>query len=533
MRARVKPRTRTAPVPEVRRCAIYTRKSTSQGLEQDFNSLDAQREACEQYIANRADLGWQLVTTRYDDGGFTGSNLERPAFQQLMEDVEARNIDIVVVYKVDRLSRSLLDFAQVMHRFEQADVAFVSVTQNFSTADAMGRLTLNMLMSFAEFEREMIAERTRDKMAAARRKGKWVGGLAPLGYDAVDGKLVVNEDEATQVREIFRIYDEHRSLLETAEVLNARGWRTKRWNSKTGRCIGGLPWDKKSVSRVLTNVLYLGQIFYQGEFHEGEHAAIVGREVFDRVQKWLAVNAAAKGAARRARSDYLLCGLLRCQVCGSAMTARSSSSRGREYRYYVCTKVEHGGAGACPVRYAPAGAIEDFVVQRVRAIATQPELLSQVLATMERRRRDVLPALQQEHARLEAEQVRCRQEARDVLRAIGGDKAGQGSVAAEHLAELEAHAATIVKRLGELKEEIATLESRTVTTADVASAIALFDPIWDLLQDRERSRILNLLLERIEYDGVKGELLLTFYALGITRLAAEAASVEVPAKEAA
>ena len=167
-----------------KRCAIYTRKSTTAGLEQEFNSLDAQREACEQYIANRAEIGWKLVPQRYDDGGFTGSNLERPAFQKLMQDVDDRKIDVVVVYKVDRLSRSLLDFAQVMHRFERADVAFVSVTQNFSTADAMGKLTLNMLMSFAEFEREMIAERTRDKMAAARRKGKWVGGLAPLGYRA-------------------------------------------------------------------------------------------------------------------------------------------------------------------------------------------------------------------------------------------------------------------------------------------------------------------------------------------------------------
>ena len=532
MRARVQTRARPAPTPEVRRCAIYTRKSTSQGLEQEFNSLDAQREACERYIAGRADLGWQLVPTRYDDGGFTGSNLDRPAFQKLMEDVDARRIDIVVVYKVDRLSRSLLDFARVMHRFEQASVAFVSVTQNFSTADAMGRLTLNMLMSFAEFEREMIAERTRDKMAAARRKGKWVGGLAPLGYDAIDGKLVVNEEEATQVREIFRIYDEHRSLLETAEALNARGWRTKRWNAKTGRLIGGLPWDKKCVSRHLTNVLYLGQIFYQGEFHEGQHAAIVDRAVFERVQKWLAVNTAAKGAARRSRPDFLLCGLLRCQVCGSAMTARSSTSRGREYRYYVCTKVEHGGTGACSVRYVPAGAIEDFVVQRIRAVTAQPELVGQVLATMERRLRDELPALQQEHARLEAEQARCRQEARDVLRAIGG-KSDQSSVAAEHLGELEAHAATITKRLGELQQEIAMLESRTVTMADVERAISLFDPVWELLQDRERSRILNLLLERVDYDGAKGEILLTFYPLGITRLAAEAASVDAPAREAA
>ncbi|MCA9559508.1 MAG: recombinase family protein, partial [Myxococcales bacterium] len=192
-----------ASPPEARRCAIYTRKSTSMGLDQEFNSLDAQRECCEQYIAARSHEGWQLVPEHYDDGGFTGANIDRPAFQHLLADVEAGKLDVVVVYKVDRLSRSLLDFAQVMARFNRADVAFVSVTQNFSTADAMGRLTLNMLMSFSEFEREMIAERTRDKIAAARRRGKWTGGPVPLGYDVVDKKLVVNDLEAVVVRELF------------------------------------------------------------------------------------------------------------------------------------------------------------------------------------------------------------------------------------------------------------------------------------------------------------------------------------------
>ncbi len=190
----------SSPLPETRRCAIYTRKSTTMGLEQEFNTLDAQREACERYVDSQEHHGWQAVPAHYDDGGFTGTNLERPAFQRLMDEVEAGQVDIVVVYKVDRLSRSLLDFAQVMGRFNQAGAAFVSVTQNFSTADAMGRLTLNMLMSFAEFEREMIAERTRDKIAAARRRGKWTGGPVPLGYDVVDMRLVVNELEAVVVR---------------------------------------------------------------------------------------------------------------------------------------------------------------------------------------------------------------------------------------------------------------------------------------------------------------------------------------------
>ena len=218
------------------RCAIYTRKSTEEGLEQEFNSLDAQREAAEAYIQSQKHLGWSLVSTRYDDGGFSGGNLDRPALQQLLQDIEARRVDCVVVYKVDRLSRSLLDFARLMDRFDQSSVSFVSVTQQFNTTASLGRLTLNILLSFAQFEREIISERTRDKMSAARRKGKWVGGTPVLGYD-VDprgGRLVVNEREASKVREIFSLYGRYRSVAAVLEKVMRRGWTTKSWKSKRG-----------------------------------------------------------------------------------------------------------------------------------------------------------------------------------------------------------------------------------------------------------------------------------------------------------
>ena len=227
MSARRQPVATPVPHADVKRCAVYTRKSTTMGLEQEFNSLDAQREACVQYIRSQAALGWQVVPEEYSDGGYSGANVQRPAFQRLMQDVEDRKVDIIVVHRVDRLSRSLLDFAKLMDRFNRANVAFVSVTQNFSTADAMGRLTLNVLMSFAEFEREMIGERTRDKMAAARRKGKWTGGPPPLGYDVVDRKLVVNEIEAALVRRIFTLYLELRSAVAVARALNAESQTTK------------------------------------------------------------------------------------------------------------------------------------------------------------------------------------------------------------------------------------------------------------------------------------------------------------------
>jgi site-specific DNA recombinase len=249
------------------RCAIYTRKSTEEGLEQEFNSLDAQREAGEAFVASQRAEGWTCLPDRYDDGGFTGGNMDRPALRRLLADVEAGKVDCVVVYKVDRLSRSLLDFARMMGTFDKARVSFVSVTQQFNTATSMGRLVLNVLLSFAQFEREIISERTRDKMAATRRKGKWSGGLPVLGYD-VDPqgyRLVLNEGEAVQVRTIFQLYLEHESLLPVVQELAKRGWANKRWTPRSGRERGGRPFTKTSLHRLLTNPVYAGRVRYKDE----------------------------------------------------------------------------------------------------------------------------------------------------------------------------------------------------------------------------------------------------------------------------
>ena len=516
-----------------KRCAIYTRKSTAIGLEQDFNSLDAQREACEQYIGSRVHAGWYLLPERYDDGGFTGANLERPAFQKLMQDIEQGKIDIVITYKVDRLSRSLLDFARIMDVFQRAGVSFVSVTQNFSTADAMGRLTLNMLMSFAEFEREMIAERTRDKMAAARKKGKWIGGRVPLGYRVEGGKLVIHEDEAVLVRELFRVYQEEKSLVATADVLNARGWRTKKCITRTGKHTGGLRWDKGSVHRQLTNQIYVGKVNFQGQIYEGEHEAIIDEQTFARVQQLLKSLAPDASGDRRCRLDFLLRGLLRCRVCGSAMTPRWSSSRGREYRYYVCTRVSSSGRQACSVRSVPADAIEEFVVKQIRSVVEKPEMLARVTDILQQQHSQRAPAIEQELAQLTGEHRRCREEGRRVLQAIGEGNTRQSSMVAERLSELDEQALQLERRMAALRDELAVIESETVSPDEVQRAIALFDPIWDMLFPRERSRVLHLLLESAVYDGIKGELELQFYPLGISRLAAEAAMVGEASKEAA
>jgi len=269
---------------QCRRCAVYTRKSTSAGLEQEFNTLDAQREVCERYIQSQVGSGWTCIPKHYDDGGFTGANLERPAFSDMMTDLEAGEIDIIVVYKVDRLSRSLLDFARLMAHFSSLGVDFVSVTQNFSTADAMGRLTLNMLMSFSEYEREMIAERTRDKIAAARRRGMWTGGPVPLGYDVVDKKLTVNEAEAALVHEIFDLYLDLMSAMATVRELNLRGRTTKRHEAKNGNVRGGVQWRKNSVLNVLRNSICAGYMPHGQKLYDGEHPPIISRDLFHRTQ---------------------------------------------------------------------------------------------------------------------------------------------------------------------------------------------------------------------------------------------------------
>jgi site-specific DNA recombinase len=353
------------------RCAIYTRKSTEEGLDSDFNSLDAQREAAEAYVHSQAHAGWTCLATRYDDGGYTGSNLERPALQRLLAAIRAGQIDCVVTHRVDRLSRSLLDFAKLMEVFEQHHVAFVSVTQHFNSATSMGRLVLNVLLSFAQFERELIAERTRDKMAAARRKGKWSGGVPILGYDvdARSKKLVVNEAEAERVRALFDLYLEYRSLLPVVEDLGWRGWCTKQSVSRQGHVRGGRPFTKNSLYQLLTNVTYIGQVRYRQEIHPGEQAAIVELGTWQDVQALLTANGQARAATLRTRSRALLQGLVHCRPCGCAMTPAQVTRSHRRYRYYTCSAAQRHGWHTCPSKSVPALALERFVLEQIAAHA--------------------------------------------------------------------------------------------------------------------------------------------------------------------
>jgi site-specific DNA recombinase len=355
----------TPQSPKRKRCAIYTRKSTEHNLELEFNSLDAQREACEAYIKSQAHEGWRLIPDHYDDGGLSGASLNRPSLQQLLDEVRDGKIDIILVYKVDRLTRSLADFAKLVELFDQHGVSFVSITQSFNTTSSMGRLTLNVLLSFAQFEREVIGERVRDKIAASKRRGLWVGGPVPLGYATEGKKLVVVLVEAKIVRTIFALYLEVASVAVLAEILERKGIRTKVRPLSNGDARGGIPFGVGALAHLLRNRFYIGEIDYRGEVHAGEHEAILDRPLFDKVQAKLKKNAVDR-ATRLKGSPALLMGRI-FDDAGNRMTPSHSNKRGVRYRYYVSHALIQGRRPrAGTVKRVPATEIEDLVLRAVR-----------------------------------------------------------------------------------------------------------------------------------------------------------------------
>ena len=346
------------------RCAVYTRKSTEEGLDKEFNSLQAQREACEAYVASQRSEGWALIRDAYDDGGFSGGTLERPGLQQLLADIEEGLVDVVVVYKIDRLSRSLMDFSKLVEVFDRAGVTFVSVTQSFNTTTSMGRLTLNILLSFAQFEREVIAERVRDKIRASRQKGMWMGGSVPLGYVVKDRKLVVHEPDAAVVRSMFERFLRVGSATVLARELRAEGVLTTK----------GRPIDKGYLYKCLSNRTYLGLAIHKGTAYPGEHAAIISQDLWDKVHAILAENARTRSARTRAQTPALLRGLI-FGPTGAAMSPTHTRKGNRLYRYYVSQDVLKRGPDTCPVGRMPAGEIEAAVIDQLRGIFRQPEIV--------------------------------------------------------------------------------------------------------------------------------------------------------------
>ena len=430
--------TKSSPAgPLPLRCAIYTRKSTEEGLEQSFNSLDNQREACEAFIRSQQGEGWVLLPPFYDDGGFSGGNMERPALKRLLDDVTAGKVDIVVVHRIDRLTRSLLDFGVIVQTLESAGASFVSVTQQFNTTTSMGRLTLNILLSFAQFERELTTERIREKVAAHKKRGKWCGGRPPLGYtiDYAAKQLVVHPEEAKLVRHIFQRYLELRSPVALAKELNAAAHTTKSHTTRQGKVMGGHPWTNTGIYQILNNCAYIGQVRHKGNTYPGEHAPIIDQAVWNEVHAHLGKNTRPPNKPRRIGEDDLLKGLLHCGHCQRAMKPSFSNGKGgRRYRYYVCNGAAKRGYDTCALKSIPAAGMEEAVLSQVRALLRTPEV---VMATWRELQRQALAE-------------------------------------------------------GSLKESV---EAPFLREADVLQALSKLDPIWDELFPPERQRLVRLLVD--------------------------------------
>ncbi|MCA0273121.1 MAG: recombinase family protein [Proteobacteria bacterium] len=360
--------------PERRRCALYTRKSSDEGLDQAFNSLDAQREACAAYVKSQAGEGWKVLPTLYDDGGYSGGTMERPALRRLLTDIEAGRIDIIIVYKIDRLTRSLADFARMVEIFDRHGVSFVSVTQAFNTTTSMGRLTLNVLLSFAQFEREVTGERIRDKIAASKAKGMWMGGVIPLGYDKPiggDRTLVVNEAEAALVRRIFALYLDLGSVHALEHRLQTEGIVSKRHAGAAGKVTGGQPFSRGALFHLLRNRLYLGEIRHRDTHHPGLHPAILGRDLFDAVQQRLDGNARKRTTARETVARSALTGRIFDADCHAMSPTFAYGKSGRLYRYYVSAPLQQGGrrdAKDTAPRRVSGPALEDALATALRRL---------------------------------------------------------------------------------------------------------------------------------------------------------------------
>ena len=504
------------PVDAKIRCAIYTRKSTEDGLEQEFNSLDAQREAGEAYIASQKHEGWVCLPTLYDDGGFSGGNIERPGLQRMLADIKDGKIDCIVVYKVDRLSRSLMDFARVMETFEKHKVSFVSVTQQFNTTHSMGRLTLNILLSFAQFEREIIGERIRDKIAAQRRKGKYAGGIPVLGYDVDRSgnspKLVINAKEAAQVRKIYDWYLERGSLLAVATLLAEKGWVNKSWNTKRGQQRGGGKFDKNSVYAMLTNPIYIGRVVHKSESFPGEHAAIIEEPTFQQVQATLRINGRTGGKEIRNKHGALLRGILHCKACSRSMVHTFTRRKDKLYRYYTCTHAIGSGYNTCPSPTLPASEIESAVIDQIRGVSNDLELQAEVLRQAEAGVLADLNALTLERDGL----LRERRLHENEIRKFSTGTAHPAATAL--IADLHERIGRGQKRLRVLEEQIAQREAERITEADVVTAFADFDKLWSTLSPRQQAKIISLIVARVDFDAKSGMLGVELHETALTSL---------------
>ncbi len=491
-----------APTPAKQtRAAIYCRKSTDENLHSDFNSLDAQREACAAYIASLKGDGWVALPEAYQDGAYSGGTTDRPALQRLLADIEQGMVDAVVVVKIDRLSRSLLQFLQMMEYFEEKQVSFVAVTQQINTGSSAGRLLINVLVSFAQFEREIGSERTREKIHAAKKKGRYTGGHPPLGYDIdrLNHRLVVNPEEAEMVRALFDLYLEHRSLLAVAKHVNARGWKRKSWFTNAGVRRTGTRFEKVYLQRLLINPLYIGQVTLHDEVYPGLHEAIVDEEIFREVGALLVANRNYGDVVTRNKNGTILRRLVKCGRCGAAMAYSWTSKGDRRYSYLRCSSAEKQGREACPTPTLSAPEVEAAIIKEIRRMAQDPALVDQVFPEALEQTKQGREFLETERTRLLRQREQREEAIKRLVSALESPTGELPEVVSERIKEHQAEVQRLNARLQTVEQELAALDAQTINREHLTQTLAQFNDLWDALYPLERVRLVHSLIESVVY----------------------------------
>ena len=505
-------------------CAIYTRKSNEKNLNTDFNSLDAQRESAEAYIKSQKALGWEIYPERYDDPAYSGGDMERPALRRLLNDAKLKKFDVVVVYKVDRLSRSLRDFVKIMEVFEEYGISFVAVTQHFDTSSSMGRLTLNILLSFAQFEREIDSERIRDKRAAQAKRGKWMGGFPIIGYDLDynNKKTVVNDSEKGLVKKMFETYAKIQSLSRTARVLNDMGYRTKEWISKKEKRMGGFKFNKTNLSRYLKNPRYIGKIPFNGQLYQGEHQPILDEKLFLRVQNILKKNDALNCSINTGKYDFLLKGLVKCSNCGSTMTPNFAHSKGKKYFYYKCVKVLKMDKTACSTSSAPARELENVVIDRIRHIAENEKIVQGMIEKAKVLADNEIPKLKEEHSKLLGEAGKIDEQANNLVNVISmQDNQEKNKYLLRKLNDLTKRSEQVREQIRILEFDIDKVRTQEIDKEAVLKIFKDFKATFDSQPAEERKELIRLLVKDVLLDAKKKEIKLNFYSMPIDTLTSD------------
>lgn len=501
----------------VKWCAIYTRKSTDENLGGDFTSLDSQREYCEAFIKSREAEGWRAYPVEYNDPGFSGGNMDRPGLKRLLGDARQGRFQVVVTYKYDRLSRNTKDFLQVLETFDRNGVAFVSVTQPIDTGSSVGRLMRSILMDFAQFERELISERTRDKRAAMAKKGMWPGGQPPLGYDADPDtkKLKVNPAEAKQVRTLYETYLQTKSLSKAATLANKQGLRMKRFLTREGHWRGGRRFNKSSLDYVLRNPVYIGRLRHKDADYPGEQKGIVDPAIYERTLRQLAHNGERKTSPNQDKHNFLLRGLVRCGSCGSLMTPNFAYSKGRKYFYYKCVSVNQLDKTACPTKSAPARELERLVIERLAYLGKNKTVVEEVVERARRMTGSELPAKKQERVQLIARIGRQEAEVANItaILAAQGQAAPQYRALMDKLGQIQGEREALEKQVQRLDCEIVELETRQIDAEVLRRNLERFSSVFSDLAPEQRKRLVALLVSEVVYDAQASKMKLTLRPL--------------------